>query len=232
MHRLCVIVPAYNEAPRVLQRTLESLMHCTWRVAVVDDGSATPVAEALDGGFLKEAGEKLVILRHCLNLGQGAALQTGMDYAERAGAEAVLHFDADGQHDIADIPSFVAALDKGFDVALGSRFLHAEDIAAIPWKRRMLLRVARLVDGLATGLWLTDAHNGFRMLNRRAFTAIRMNGNRMSHASEILWLIRKHRLTYSEVPTHITYSGYSAAKGQRAGNALNILLELLADRLL
>ena len=232
MLRICAIVPAFNEAPEVLQRTLTALMPFVWRIAVVDDGSAARVATALDGGFLQRAHGRIAILRHCLNCGQGAALQTGMDYAARIGADAVLHFDADGQHDVSDIPAFVAAIEAGSDVALGSRFLHPEDIAAIPWKRRMLLRMARLVDGLATGLWLTDAHNGFRLLNRKAFTAIRLQGNRMSHASEILWLIRKNRLSYSEIPTHITYTDYSAAKGQRAGNALNILVELLADRLL
>ncbi len=232
MERPCAIVPAFNEAPDVLQRTLEGLMPYVWRTAVVDDGSRVPVSLALPADFLKANVGRLVVLRHALNCGQGAALQTGMDYAKEAGADCVIHFDADGQHDPREIPAFLAALDAGADVALGSRFLKAEDVAAVPKRRRLLLRLARLVNGLLTGLWLTDVHNGFRALNRRAFTTLRLSGNRMSHASEILWLIKHSSLRTKEISTHIRYTAYSASKGQRARNAINILVDYIADRVI
>ena len=232
MERPCAIVPAYNEAPGVLQGTLEALMPFVWRVAVVDDGSRVPVQAALPAAFLKANAGRLALLRHGLNCGQGAALQTGMDYAKEIGADCVIHFDADGQHDPREIPAFLAALDAGADVAVGSRFLKAEDIAAVPRRRRLLLRLARIVNGLLTGLWLTDVHNGFRALNRHAFTTLHLSGNRMSHASEILWLIKHNSLKIKEIPTHIHYSAYSTSKGQRARNAINILVDYIADRVI
>ena len=232
MERPCAIVPAYNEAPDVLQRTLEALMPFVWRVAIVDDGSRVPVSLALPADFLRKNAERLVLLRHGLNCGQGAALQTGMDYAREAGADCVIHFDADGQHAPQEIPAFLTALDSGAEVALGSRFLRQEDVAAVPARRRALLRLARVVNFLLTGLWLTDVHNGFRALNRHAFTTLRLSGNRMSHASEILWLIRRSRLKCVEVPTHVRYSAYATRKGQRARNAINILVDYIADRVI
>ncbi len=219
-----MVIPSYNEGA-ALKDVVASVLACGYDVVVVDDGSAVPAARLLDG-------LKCHCLRHALNLGQGAALQTGMDFARRHGADAVVHFDADGQHDVADIPRFLTELKGGADVVLGSRFLRAEDEAAVPAGRRLLLRLARLVNGVFTGLWLTDAHNGFRALNRKALEAIDLRENRMAHATEILSQIRRHGLAVKEIPVTIRYSDYSRAKGQRWMNSLDILLDLLLDKLM
>ena len=219
-----MVIPSYNEGA-ALRDVVASVLACGYEAVVVDDGSEVPAARQLDG-------LKCHCLRHALNLGQGAALQTGMDFARRHGADAVVHFDADGQHDAADIPRFLAELAGGADVVLGSRFLRVADIAAIPRGRRLMLRLARFVNGVFTGLWLTDAHNGFRALNRKALAVIDLHENRMAHATEILSQIRKHRLTFREIPVTIRYSDYSRAKGQKWTNSLNILLDLLLDKLL
>ena len=222
--RTFVVIPSYNEGA-ALKDVVASVLACGYEAVVVDDGSEVPAARQLDG-------LKCHCLRHALNLGQGAALQTGMDYARRHGADAVVHFDADGQHDVADIPRFLAELEGGADVVLGSRFLRSADIAAIPRGRRLMLRLARFVNGVFTGLWLTDAHNGFRALNRKALAVIDLHENRMAHATEILSQIRKHGLAFREIPVTIRYSDYSRAKGQKWTNSLNILLDLLLDKLL
>ncbi len=219
-----IIIPCYNEQS-VLRQTLSELLSLGARVLLVDDGSAIPVHELL-------ADLPLTVLRHPLNLGQGAALQTGMDYALQHGARAAIHFDADGQHQATDIPRFLEALDEGADVVLGSRFLRQEDSDSLPRKRRLLLQGARLINLLFTGLWLSDAHNGFRALNQRAMQAIRLRENRMAHASEILSQIRQHGLKVKEIPTRISYTEYSVRKGQKLGNSLNILLDLILRKLL
>lgn len=217
-----IVIPCYNESPEVVRSTLSGLLPAyAGRVVLVDDGSAAPLA-------LPDL--PVTVLRHAINRGQGASLQTGTDYALRQGADAVIHFDADGQHDAGSLVSFLAALDAGADIVLGSRFLRREDYSAIPLRRRLLLRAARIVNGLFTGLWLTDAHNGFRALGPRALAALRLNEDRMAHASEILSGIRRNHLKYQELPTHITYSSYSSKKGQGMFNSLNIVIDLLLEK--
>jgi hypothetical protein len=142
----------------------------------------------------------------------------------------VVTFDADGQHRVADIASLVDALKRErADVALGSRFLARSP--NVPLARRILLQAAKLFTTLTTGLRLTDTHNGLRALTRRGASALKLRQNRMAHASEILSDIAASGLRYVEVPVTVDYTAYSQAKGQRAGDAVTILLDLFARKL-
>jgi glycosyltransferase involved in cell wall biosynthesis len=219
--RIWVVIAAYNEAS-VIARVVGDVAGRGYHVVVVDDGSSDGTAE--------RASAAAAVVRHPINLGQGAALQTGVDYALRQGAEVVVTFDADGQHRAADIERLVAALrDARADFALGSRFLgHA---VALSMARRLLLRAATVFTRLTTGLHLTDTHNGLRAMTRRGAEKIRLRQNRMAHASEILAQIAASGLPYVEVPVRIEYTAYSLAKGQRLGDALAILFDLFARRL-
>jgi glycosyltransferase involved in cell wall biosynthesis len=218
-----IVVPAYNEA-RVLAGVISDLKRdAQQQIVVVDDGSsdATPEVAAGSGAF---------VLRHPINLGQGAALQTGIEFALARGAEVIVTFDADGQHRTADIVRLVEVLHlHRADFALGSRFLGST--VNIPASRRILLRAAILFTRLTTGLALTDAHNGLRAMTRRGAQRIHLRQNRMAHASEILGQIAASGLKLVEVPVTIDYSRYSLAKGQRSGDLLVILLDLFARRL-
>jgi polyprenyl-phospho-N-acetylgalactosaminyl synthase len=215
-----VVVPAYNEG-KVITTTLQNLVQAGYRVVVVDDGS-TDGTWSLIGSF------PVYLLRHAINLGQGAALQTGITFALENGAEIIVTFDADGQHKIEDIETLIRPLLRGeADVALGSRFLREGDKSAIPPVRRLMLRGAVMVNRLATGLWLTDAHNGLRALTAMAARKIHLRENGFAHATEIVDEIGRAGLRYVERPTSITYTGYSKAKGQSTGNAFNIAVDLL-----
>ena len=224
-HDTFIVVPAYNEAP-ALAGALAPLFAAGYSVVVVDDGSTDEtrqVASALPA----------YVLRHPINLGQGAALQTGTTFALRCGAAYVVHFDADGQHQAADVVRLVAPLRAGeADVALGSRFLRPEDSAQAPALRRWLLRAGTIVNGLLTGMWLSDAHNGLRAFTRAAASQIDLRENRQAHASEILSLIRRAKLRYVECPVTIRYTPYSRAKGQSGWNAFNIVFDLLTGKML
>lgn len=220
--RIGIIIPTYNEAP-VIRATLQDLLPMRYELIVVDDGST-------DGTRALIADLPIHYLRHPVNLGQGAALQTGMCYAVQRSLAYVLHFDADGQHAAADIPHLLEPLLKDeADVVLGSRF--KSSVLEVPLLRRLLLRAAIVFNGLMTGLWLSDAHNGLRALNLRACQLIRLKENGMAHATEILMEIRKHQLRYQEVGVRVRYSAYSQSKGQSAWNALNILSDIILRKL-
>jgi glycosyltransferase involved in cell wall biosynthesis len=220
--KLWVVCAAYDEATTIggVVAELRRAMH---QVVVVDDGSLDRTRD-----IAAAAGAHVVA--HPINLGQGAALQTGIDYALACGADVLVTFDADGQHRVADIPHLLEALRRErADFALGSRFLG--QTTNLPMLRRWLLQAATLFTRLTTGLLLTDSHNGLRAMTRRGAGAIRLRQNRMAHASEILVEIAQSGLRYVEVPVTIDYTAYSLAKGQRIGDSLTILLDLFAQEL-
>jgi glycosyltransferase involved in cell wall biosynthesis len=218
--RVAVIVPAFNESA-ALCSVLEALVTTGYEVVVVDDGST-------DDTWAVVTHFPVHRLRHPVNIGQGAALQTGMDYARRLQVDMIVHFDADGQHQVEDIESVLAPIRSGAaDVTLGSRFLRRTDAELVPAGRRRLLRLAVLVSFIFTGTKLTDAHNGLRGMTRDAAAKITLRQEGFAHASEIVAQIRRHRLRWVEAPTRILYTPYSRAKGQRGLNALNTLFDLV-----
>lgn len=219
-----VIIPAFNEQ-RMIAATVRLLLAEGYTIVVVDDGSAEPI-----NAVLSEF--PVVVIRHSFNLGQGAALQTGMEYAIENGAQIVVHFDADGQHDANQIPAMLAPIRDGTaDVVLGSRFLRTSDLKQVPPARRWMLRAGRIISGLMTGVWLSDTHNGFRALSVNAARQINLRENGFSHATEILSQLRRAKLRYVEVPTTIRYSEYSRAKGQRMANSFRVFFDLVLRKL-
>jgi glycosyltransferase involved in cell wall biosynthesis len=220
--QMYVVIPAYNEGP-VISRVVSEVKRAGYAVVVVDDGSSDATAEEA-----RAAGAG--VITHPFNLGQGAALQTGIDYAVAQGAEVIVTFDADGQHRVSDIARLAEALvQERADFALGSRFLG--QAPNLPPLRRLLLRAATAFTRLTTGLQVTDTHNGLRAMTLRAAAAIRLRQNRMAHASEFLSQIAASGLRYVERPVTIEYTAYSLAKGQRLSDAVLILLDLFAHRL-
>jgi glycosyltransferase involved in cell wall biosynthesis len=219
---ICVVIAAYNEAA-MIARVVSEVRRAEYRVVVVDDGSQDATAQVA-----RAAGATVV--QHPFNLGQGAALQSGIDLALATGAEVIVTFDADGQHSAADISRLAAALvEENADFVLGSRFL--EPSSNIPPLRRLLLKAATVFTRVTTGLRLTDAHNGLRAMTRRGAGAIRLRQNRMAHASELLAQIGASGLHYVERPVTIHYSAYSIAKGQKTSDSVVILLDLFARAL-
>lgn len=202
------------------------LIETGYKVVVVDDCSTDDTKEALKG-------LPLFYLKHEINLGQGAAIQTGLEFCIKQSAEYAVTFDADGQHNYLEIPDLLGPIVTGMaDITMGTRFLRKEDIAQVPASRKVILKGAIWVNGLFTGLWLTDAHNGFRAMNRKALSNIKLKENRMSHATEILSQIKDANLRYMEVPVKIIYTDYSKMKGQSSMNSINILIDLILKKIL
>ena len=219
-----VVAPAFNEAER-LPATLAKLCSRFANVVVVDDGSSDDTAEAA----LAQPGAWVV--RHAVNLGQGAALQTGIDFAVSRGAEFIVTFDADGQHDADDVPQLLRPLREGrADVALGSRFLGRA--AGMPRSRWLLLKLGVVFTRVFSRIRVTDTHNGLRALSRRAAEQIRITLNGMAHASEILDEVNRLGLRYCEVPVTIRYWPSTLRKGQSPWNSVRIVASLALARIL
>lgn len=221
-HVIIVVIAAFNEAD-VIGPVVRDIRQSYPNVVVVDDGSS-------DGTAACALASGAVILRHPVNLGQGAALQTGITYALARGGEFVVTFDADGQHACADIARMVRALiEHDAEVALGSRFLGKA--VGISTARRMLLRLAVLFTRLTTGLKVTDAHNGLRVFTRAAARKVKITQNRMAHASELLDQVARHKMSYVEVAVTISYTNHSRAKGQTLLGAADIVGDLVLGKL-
>jgi glycosyltransferase involved in cell wall biosynthesis len=211
----CVVIAAFNEAP-VIRGVVAEVVAQGYSAVVVDDGSRDDTAS-----HARVPGA--VVLRHAVNLGQGAALQTGIDYAVRRGARHVVTFDADGQHSVEDIPALIAAL-ATHDIALGSRFLGKPVVGAGPG-RIALLRTATRLSNRLSGLRLSDAHCGLRAFRASAAPALRITQDRMAHASELLRKIKTSGLRVVEVPVTIRYTEHSLRKGQGGLQAIRILFD-------
>jgi polyprenyl-phospho-N-acetylgalactosaminyl synthase len=223
-NNIFIIVPCFNDNS-IIRKTIIELLNKNYKVIIVDDGSREEI-------FSEIVDLDVYYLRHQINLGQGAALQTGMDYAKTLGAQTVVHYDADGQHSIEDIPHLLENIKTGYDIVLCSRFLRKEDHCSIPLIRWLILKIAVYVNFVFTGLLLSDAHNGLRALNCNAMNKIYITENRMAHATEIVKQIKLNKLKYIEIPNHINYTPYSLKKGQKNINSLNIFIDLIIDKLL
>ena len=213
-----IIIPAFNESPG-LAAVLESLLPLNYGIIVIDDGS-TDETYKIAGTF------PVLLIRHVFNLGQGAALETGMEAARKLNADFVIHFDADGQHNPSDIAQLLVPLQKDeADIVFGSRFLEKKP-SGLNFTKKIILKAGRWINYLITGILLTDAHNGLRAFNKKALHSIHFHQPGMAHASEILYEVRRKSLRYLEMPVHIRYTDYSKRKGQGLLNSVNILFHL------
>lgn len=217
---VAVVIPAFNEAA-VIGGVVAELRAVFPQVVVVDDGS-TDATRLL----AREAGARVV--RHGVNLGQGAALATGIAAALRLpGVAWIVTFDADGQHQVCDAQALVARARQGdVDVVLGTRFAEGGTSEAGRAKR-LLLRLATHYTRHETGLALTDTHNGLRVFSRGFAQDLRLTERGMGHATEILAWVADSGARWVEAPVHIRYTQYSRAKGQPMVNSVNIVFDSL-----
>jgi len=220
---ITAVVPVWNEDLKKLKLVLANLKKFVDNVVIVDDGSKT----ALSSQLSDFNNDDISILRHQINRGQGAALQTGTDYAVRHNADIIIHFDADGQHQAEDIPDLIQPLQNNqVDFVFGSRFLGK--ISNLPWsKKHIILPVAKIINYLFTGLKLTDTHNGIRAFKASVADQLYLTQDKMAHASEYPYLVKKNKISFTEVPVKIIYHEY----GQGISGGFKILKELFTDKI-
>lgn len=218
-----IIVPAFNEA-QVIGDVVADLRSAFAHVVVVDDGSRDDTA-----GVALRAGAHVV--PHPVNLGQGAAIQTGVEYTRRQpAAELFATFDADGQHRVADVVAMLERISHGdADLVIGTRFTGSAIVRTPPLKR-FILRTAASLSPSSRRLGLTDAHNGLRVFNRTVAEHLNLTMSGMSHAVEFIKLADENRWRVTEQPVEILYTEYSLSKGQPLLNGVNIVFDGLLRR--
>ncbi|MEJ5997717.1 glycosyltransferase family 2 protein [Corynebacterium sp. H130] len=215
-----LVIPCYNEGS-VIQDVIENARKTFPNIVAVNDGSADDSAARIHA-----AGAHLV--NHPVNLGQGAAIQTGVEYARmQPGAKYFVTFDADGQHQVKDVVKMVDRLrNEEVDIIVGTRFgrpRSADD--QVPWIKRVVLKTVVLLSPRTRRLGLTDAHNGLRAFNKKVAMELNLRMNGMSHASEFVSTMDELGWRVAEEPVDILYTEYSMSKGQSLINGVNILAD-------
>lgn len=218
-----LIVPCYNEGT-VIFDVLSNARETFPNIVAVNDGSRDDSAAQI-----RAAGAHLV--DHPVNLGQGAAIQTGVEYARaQPGAQYFVTFDADGQHQVKDVVRMIERLrTEPLDIIVGTRFA-GQDNSQVPWIKRVVLKTVVMLSPRTKKLGLSDAHNGLRAFNRKVAEEMNIRMNGMSHASEIVTMIDRQGWRVDEEPVDILYTEYSMSKGQSLINGVNILADGLVAR--
>lgn len=217
-----LIIPVYNEG-KVIKDVVNEALKSFSNVVCVNDGSKDNSASEI----LKT---KAYLVEHPINMGQGAAIQTGIEFARQLPADYFVTFDADGQHRIEDVKAMREIIKKGKnDIILGSRFLGST--VGMSKGKGALLKLAIKFSNLTSGIKLTDTHNGLRVFNRHVAETMQITMPDMAHASEILEIIRDQKYRYIEAPVTIEYTEYSRAKGQSLMNAINISFDTLLRKI-
>lgn len=224
LENLYVTIPLYNESKMIKTVVSELMKNGYSKIVIVDDGSR-------DNSFEMAKQTGAIVARHSVNRGQGAAIQTATEIALSKGAKYIVHFDSDGQHDVKDIQGMLQELiSKNLDIVLGSRFLRKEN--KIPLSKNILLRGGILFTYMISGLWLTDVHNGIRVMTSETASKLDIQYDRMEHASEILDKVSKLKLKYKEFPVNIKYTEYSMAegRGQSIFNSFSIAFNMILSK--
>lgn len=219
-NKVIVIIPAYNEEKTIIE-VINRVKPLVDEIIIVDDGSSDQTAQLAEK-------QGVIVLRHLINRGQGAALQTGNQYALKRGGEIIVHFDADGQFLAEEIKDIIQPLEQGeVEVVFGSRFLGKK--SEIPWfKKQIIIPLAHLVNKLMIGFSLTDPQSGFRALSRKATEMIQIENDEMAHCSEILYKVFKNNFKIKEVPITVIYHDF----GQRFGGGIKIIKDLFLAKLM
>lgn len=219
MKTFCVI-PTYNEA-ETIAKIIDEVKPLVDQIIVVDDGSSDKTQELAEK-------QNITVLSHILNRGQGAALETGNQYALGKGADIIVHFDADGQFLAEEIKDIIAPLKSGeANIVFGSRFLGKK--SNMPWRKKyFIIPLAHLINKIFIGATLTDPQNGFRAMSRQAAKKIKIDQDGMAHNSEIIFKAFSYKLKIKEIPVTVIYHNF----GQRFSGGLKIVKDLILARLI
>jgi glycosyltransferase involved in cell wall biosynthesis len=192
---IVALIPGYQEGPRIAAVVAGSRLSLP--VVVVDDGSTDDTAAQAEA-----AGATVLVQRP--NAGKGAALRAGFRHVLEDGTAAVVTLDADGQHDPAEIPAFLAAFEAtGAELIIGRR-----DFATMPPVRRLSNTLGGWVFSVAVGRNVPDNQSGYRLIGRRLMTAL-LDSTESGFEFEVEMIARciALGLPIADVPIRTIYAG-------------------------
>lgn len=229
MRRVCVVIPAYNEAT-VIGEVVKSAREVFLKskkaydidIVVVNDGSKDETAnEAKKGGA--------IVINHILNSGAGSATLTGLAYARQHNYDIAATMDADGQHAPDDVLEGIKSIDQGnADLLIGSRLIDSRGMSKI---KVLGNKGLSLFTYLLFGINVTDSQSGLRIFSKRAIDGLQWKSTGYEFCSEMIWRAKQVRMSISEYPIKAIYTDYSRAKGQNNWNAINIVKRLCKQRI-
>ncbi|MCE5330373.1 glycosyltransferase family 2 protein [bacterium] len=216
--KIYIVIPAYNEA-RMIARVIRDLFNYGYNnIVIVDDGSSDKTSE-----IVKKHSVDLV--KHPVNMGPGAAIKTGIDYALIKNADIIVTFDADGQHLAKDISNLVKPIIDGeAEITLGNRFLNK--MSNVPSFKKIILKLGAVLMYLMYGIISSDTHNGLKALSKTAALKIEIKSTGWEYCSEIVEEIKLKKIKYKEIPVTVKYSNYSIKKGQKIYNSFYIVSKM------
>ncbi len=162
--KILVVIPAYNEHGRIgeIVRAVKRILPSAKTLVVNDCSPDDTGKESAEAGAF--------VVTHPINLGYGAALETGYLYALQYGHEVIVQMDGDGQHLPDEVPKILApVLDGEADIVIGSRYLSSKNNYSTSFARKVGQKFFGLILSLITGYKITDPTSGFQCLNRKAF---------------------------------------------------------------
>lgn len=216
-----IIIPIYNES-KVIKDIVKNLLDLGYEnIVVVDDGSTDKT-----GDVIKKL--PVIYIKHPINRGKGAAVKTGMEIAKELNAESIITMDGDGQHSSGDIKKMTESLKDGCDVALGSRSLSSKDM---PLKKIIANYIGNFTTWVFYGLWVSDSQSGFRAYSKKAISLIETKSDRYEYDGEVLSEIKRHKLSFAEVPIKTVYTEYSQSKATKQGlkNGIKTVIRMVIN---
>lgn len=217
--KIFCVIPALNEEKNI-SLVIEKVKKYVDQVIIVDDGSS-------DNTVNIAKNSQATTLKHLVNRGQGAALQTGNDYCLKNNADIIVHFDADNQFLAEEIPEVIKPLlDNKADIVFGSRFLNKKSKIPV-FKKRVIMPLARLINSFL-GIVTSDPQSGFRAFNKKTAELIKIENDGMAHCSEILHKAFDYKLRVKEVPITVIYHEF----GNNFSGGLRIIKDLLMGKII
>ncbi|OIO18379.1 hypothetical protein AUJ29_00095 [Candidatus Kuenenbacteria bacterium CG1_02_38_13] len=217
--KIYILIPAYNEGP-VIASVIQDVQKEGWKnIIIVDDGST-------DSTYDEAKKTGVIVLRHSLNRGKGAAVKTGFEAAKKLHAESIVTIDADGQHNPKDIMRLLEVLHKGNDVVLGVRNF---DEKHIPRLKVLGNYIGNFFTWMLYGVWVTDSQSGIRAYNRKALNSITIYNDRYEFETEIVREISRNNLIWREIPITVRYTSYDQNKRNKQSlmSAIKTMLRLV-----
>ena len=229
MKKVCIIIPAYNEAPvikNIIKKSKkifsEAKKEYSIDVILINDGSRDDTLEqAKKGGA--------IVIDHILNSGAGGATLTGLAYARQNNYDIAATMDADGQHDSEDVLAGIKKIStSNIDLLIGSRLINSDGMS----KTKILgNKGLSFITYVLFGTNVTDSQSGLRIYSRKAIDNLDWKSTGYEFCSEMIWRAKQSGMNIAEYPIKAIYTDYSRSKGQNNWNAINIVKRLFKQRL-